>query len=229
MVAADFHRSPRQVLTVVCAAAFTWTTTQGAAATGGGRTQSAPRATALARIALLVDASEGTTSSITQVRAGLQAFVDALPPEDELLVVTTGRRPAVRIQPTTDRKKARESVGGLIVDNGPTPLIDAILEVDERFIRKASDRRGVFVIVTGDGSESSRTNPDTFNQWLATLHSRGSVAHALVIKTGNGMPEVVARATVQATSGLFQTISPGTPIAEAMQKIALKISEASPH
>lgn len=38
---------------------------------------------------------------------------------------------------------------------------------------------------------------------------------------------VVAQATVQATSGLFQTISPSTRIADAMQKIALKISEAA--
>jgi hypothetical protein len=50
------------------------------------------------------------------------------------------------------------------------------------------------------------------------------VAHALVIKSGNGMPEVVAKLTVEATFGLFQTISPGTPIADAMQNIALKIA-----
>lgn len=227
MVSADFDRSPRQVLTIGCAVVLlAWTATQMAAAASAGGTQSAPRA-ALARIALLVDTSEGTAASITQIRVGLQAFVDALPPEDELMIVTTGRRLAVRVQPTTDRKKARESVGGLIVDNGPTPLMDALLEVDERFIRRAADRRGIFVIVTGDGSESSRTNPDTFNQWLAALYTRGGAAHALVIKNGNGMPEVVAKATVQATSGLFQTISPGTPIAEAMQKIALRISEAA--
>lgn len=224
MVAADLHRSPREVLTFLCAAVLA-TAALLAGATGTGGTQSPPRAVSLSRIALLVDTSEGTTASMTQMRAGLQAFVDALPPEPELLVATTGRRLAVSVPPTTDRKKARESLGGLITDSGPTPLMDSILEVDERFMRKTPDRRSIFVIVTGDRSESSRANPDTFNQWLATLRGRGGSAHALVIKNENGMPEVIARAAVQATSGLFLTISPATPIADAMQKIAARISE----
>ena len=221
MVDADFSRPPRPVLAFVCAAALAWTAAASAGTAGADGTQSA----ALARIALLVDTSDGTSASITQMRAGLQSFVDALPPEPELLVATTGRRTAVRVQPTTDRQRARNSLGGLISDNGPTPLMDAILEIDDRFMRKARDRRPIFVIVTGDGSESSRTNPDTFNQWLATLHGRSGVAHALIIKSGNGMPEIVARAAVQATSGLLQTISPGARIADAMRKIALRISD----
>ena len=68
-------------------------------------------------------------------------------------------------------------------------------------------------------------SPDAFNQWLGTLHGRNVSVHALVIKSGNGMPEVVARAAAQTTSGLFQTITPGSPIAEAMQKVASRISE----
>ena len=225
MVNADCHRRPRQILSIVCAAVLTGAATH---APIRGDTQAPANQGGPARIALLIDTSDGVTSSITQMRAGLRAFVDALPDEPELLVATTGRRMAVRNQPTTDRKKARDSVGGLISDGGPTPLMDSILEVDERFMRKAADRRAVFVIVTGDGTENSiRVNPDAFNRWLATLRGRNASVHALVIKSGNGMPEVIARAAVQATSGLFETINPGAPIAETMQKIAARISDTT--
>jgi hypothetical protein len=227
MVDADRDWHPIQVLKFIRAAAAA--TVAALVLLVTIRAQSPPAQTAPPRIALLVDTSEGVKASLTYLRAGLQSFVDALPPEPELLVATTGRRTAVRVQPTTDRKKARDFVGGLVDDagGGPTPLMDSILEVDERFMRKATDRTPVFVIVTGDGTESSiRTSPDAFNQWLGTLHGRNVSVHALVIKSGNGMPEVVARAAAQTTSGLFQTITPGSPIAEAMQKVASRISEA---
>jgi hypothetical protein len=226
MVDADCHRRPRQILTIACAAVLIGTATH-APIRADAQTPASPGGPP--RIALLIDTSDGVTSSITQMRAGLRAFVDALPDDPELLVATTGRRMAVRNQPTTDRKKARDSVGGLISDGGPTPLMDSILEVDDRFMRKVADRRAIFVIVTGDGTENSiRVSPDAFNRWLATLRGRQTSIHALVIKSGNGMPEVIARAAVQTTSGLFETINPGAPIAEAMQRIAARIAEAAP-
>jgi Mg-chelatase subunit ChlD len=225
MVDADCVRRARQILTGLLAAVLLAGTVAKVAADAPAPLSDAQ--TRSTRIALLVDTSEGMTSSLTQVRAGLRAFVDALPAEPELLVTTTGRRTAVRLQPTTDRKKARNSVGGLIADGGPTPLMDSILEVDERFMRAPPDRRSIFVIVTGDGTESSiRTSPDAFNQWLATLRARDAVAHALVVKSGNGMPEVVARAIVQGTSGLFQSINPGGPISDALRKVAVRIADA---
>jgi hypothetical protein len=64
------------------------------------------------RIALLVDTSAGTSAVLHQVRSSLVAFVDALPPDPELLLVSTGRRIQVRVQPTSDRKKLKDrSVG----------------------------------------------------------------------------------------------------------------------
>jgi hypothetical protein len=116
----------------------------------------APSAAAPMRIALLVDTSAGTSSAIVQIRAGVSAFLEALPPEHEVVLVTTGRRTQVRVPPTTDRSKLTASAGGMLPDNGPTALMDALTEVDDRFMRKAGDRAPVFVIVTGDGSENSK-------------------------------------------------------------------------
>ena len=82
----------------------------------------------------------------------------------------------VRVPPTLDRKKLKASAGGLLTDHGPTPLIDALLEVDDRYMRRAGDYWPVFVIVTGDGSESSvGTDDKALNRWMNTLSVRGMI------------------------------------------------------
>ena len=54
------------------------------------------------RVALLVDTSDAASPHLNNVRAGLLAFLDALPPEHEIALTTTGRQLRVREQPTTD-------------------------------------------------------------------------------------------------------------------------------
>src|SRR5580693_7027143 len=82
------------------------------------------------RVALLVDTSAGTAAAIAQIRTAASAFLDALPPEHEVVLVSTGRRVQMRVPPTTDRAKLKASVAGLLTENGPTALIDALFETD---------------------------------------------------------------------------------------------------
>src|SRR4051794_31899845 len=56
------------------------------------------------RIALFLDTSDAAAPALNHLRTATTAFLDALPPEDEVLLVTTGRQARVRVQPTTDRK-----------------------------------------------------------------------------------------------------------------------------
>jgi hypothetical protein len=99
-----------------------------------------PLAATPMRVALLVDTSAATSGAIAQLRAAVTAFLDALAPEHEALLVTTGRRVQVRVPPTLDRVKLKGGAGGLLSDGGPTALIDALTEVDQRFMRKSGDR-----------------------------------------------------------------------------------------
>ena len=66
--------------------------------------------------------------------------------------MSTGRQARVRVPPTTDRKKLKDAAGGLFSDGGATILSDTLLEIDDRFMRKAEDRWPVFVIVNTSNS-----------------------------------------------------------------------------
>ena len=80
----------------------------------------------------------------------------------------------------------------MLPDNGPTALMDALTEVDDRFMKKAGDRASVFVILTGDGSENSKNvDEQGFNRWIADIAKRGVSVSAVVLKTtGIGLPDV---------------------------------------
>ena len=174
------------------------------------------------RVALLIDTSEGTTAALNHMRAGLVAFLDALPPQHEVMLVTTGRQVRVRVPPTTDRKKVRDAASGLFSDGGATPLMDALLEIDERFLRKADDRWPVFVIVTGDGAEvSAGANEKKFNNWLRALPSRGVSAHAISLKyKGGGMPEIIASHVAETVGGRYDFMNTSNALPEKLKGIA---------
>jgi hypothetical protein len=70
------------------------------------------------RIALFLDTSDAAAAALNHMRTAALAFLDGLPPEDEVLLVTTGRQARVRVPPTTDRKKLKEAASGLFTD-GP--------------------------------------------------------------------------------------------------------------
>ena len=61
------------------------------------------------RIALMLDTSDAAAPALTHMRAGAIALLDALPPEDEVILITTGRQLRVRVPPSTDRKKLKET------------------------------------------------------------------------------------------------------------------------
>lgn len=179
------------------------------------------------RIALILDTSDAAAPALTHMRAGVAALLDALPPEDEVLLVTTGRQVRVRVPPSTDRKKLKETAAGLFNDGGGTVLMDGLLEIDDRFYRKADDRWPVFVIFTSDGTEASAgAREKEFMKWAVALGPRGVTAHAFVLKTpkGSGMPEIVAENLAQNTGGRYDVMNTTTALPEKMKALGEQLA-----
>ena len=173
------------------------------------------------RGAIFVDTSAATASAIVQIRAAASAFIDTLPPESEIVLVTTGRRTQVRVPPTTDKAKLKGSASGMLSENGPTALMDALVDVDERFMRKSGDRWPVFVILTGDGGENSKVDEQEFNRWISEVARRGASVNALVLKGSNlGLPGQIASTLTRATHGHYASVGLGGGIAEGMTTLA---------
>lgn len=180
------------------------------------------------RIAVMLDTSDAAAPAFTHMRSGIVALLDALPPDDEVMLVTTGRQVRVRLQPTTDRKKLKDAAAGLFADGGGTVLMDGLLEIDDRFLKKANDRWPVFVIFTGDGTEGSEgAHEKEFMKWALALGPRGVTAHALVLRTPKGrglpeavgMPEIVAENLAENTGGNYDVMNTTTALPDKMRAL----------
>ena len=179
------------------------------------------------RIALMLDTSDAAASALTHIRAAVANFLDALPPEDEVILITTGRQVRVRVPPTTDRKKLKDAAAGLFTDGAGTVLMDGLLEIDERFFKKADDRWPVYVIFTSDGTESSTGSREKeFMKWTPMLGPRGVTVHAFVFKTpkGSGMPDVVAENLTQNTGGRYDVMNTTTALPDKMKALGERLA-----
>jgi hypothetical protein len=178
------------------------------------------------RVAVLVDTSDTAAAAVNQIRAGLGQFLDALPPEHEVLLASLGRQLRVRVQPTLDRKKLKDTAAGLFADGGGIALMDGLLEIDDRFMKKAEDRWPVFVVLTTDGSESSAgAHENEFNRWLASLRPRGVSAHALLLKyKGNGLSEIIANGIADNADGRYEVVNTPNSIPDKMRAMALDLA-----
>ncbi len=179
------------------------------------------------RVLLLADTSEHAAPALLQLRNALVAFLDALPPEHEAAIVTMDRRPSVRVGPTTDRKKLKNTASGLFTDGAGTAVIDALLESDDRFIKSVDDRWPVFVVVTSDGNESSTgVDENGLNAWLGALPARGISAHAITLKfKGTGLGEAVAQTATRNAGGRYDFINSPNSLSEKMKTLAERIAK----
>ncbi|HYM24758.1 MAG TPA: VWA domain-containing protein [Vicinamibacterales bacterium] len=187
------------------------------------------------RIAVFVDTSDAANAALNPIRSALTEFFDTLPPEHEAMLVSTGRQMRIRVQPTTDRKKLKDAASGLFMDGGGTQLMEGVLEVDDRFMKKAEDRWPVFVILTTDGAESSPLGRENeFNKWLQALAPRGLTVHAIVLKqTANqqdrrsgttGVPEILAMNMTQGSGGRYDYVNTATSVPEKMKNLAAALA-----
>src|SRR5262249_7041781 len=125
------------------------------------------------------------------------------------------------VPPTTDKAKLKGSASGMLSENGPTALMDALIDVDERFMRKTADRWPVFVILTGDGNDASKTDEQEFNRWMPEIRRRGISVNAIVLTGSNlGLPGTIASTLAQATHGHYASMGMTGGIPEAMTKLA---------
>src|SRR4051794_24679327 len=180
------------------------------------------------RIALMLDTSDAAASALTNMRAGAAAFLDALPPEDEVILITTGRQMRVRVQPSTDRRKLKEAAAGLFTDGAGTVLMDGLLEIDDRFFKKADDRWPVIVIFTSDGTESSTgAREKEFMKWSPLLGPRGITVDAFVFKTPSGRgatSEIIAENVARNSGGRYDVMNTTTALPEKMKALGEQLA-----
>jgi len=135
------------------------------------------------RIAIMVDNSQTPLDPLPQIRRGLQQFLGALPPNHELMLVTTGGSMNIRVQPTRDYLEVHEAVGEInFMRSSGNALIGSVHEVYDRYLRNVERRFPMILIVSTDGADfSQRVTDKSVNEMLQGLTKTGVLVNAVLL------------------------------------------------
>ena len=182
------------------------------------------------RIVLLVDSSSAVSSQLTSFRAGLAAFLDALPGDPEIAFITTGGQMRIRVPPTSDRAKLRSAAAGFASDGGANSLLETLLESDQRFLKNTPDRRPTFVILTTDNNSSRGDERiDAYNLFMKDFVQRSGRAHAIVVRGINSgtTTEILTNLTGN-TGGFYDALAVPNALPERMRALAEMVAADMP-
>jgi Mg-chelatase subunit ChlD len=177
------------------------------------------------RVLLVVDSSAAMAGMLTEFRAGLNAFVDAVPEDVEVAIISTGGQLRIRVPPTTDRTRLRQAASIFASDGGANAFLDTLLESDRRLLRAARDRRPIVVALTTDQASQGEQNIDAYNTFMRDFVGRGGRAHGIVIRGGQMGPasQIVDNLT-RNTDGLYRVLAVANSLATRMKEIAAQVA-----
>ena len=177
------------------------------------------------RIIMFVDNSDPTAPATNPLRAGVTQFIDAIPPEHELMLMTISRNLQVRVQPTMDHKRMTDGAKLIFGEsNAPSVLFNGLQEAFTRFARDVKDRWLIFMVVTFNGPENSNLNPKQLEQFVDALRARPVVVYGVnVTPRGPAVQTTVLTHLAESTGGAIETISIPTALPDKMKTIADRI------
>jgi len=194
--------------------------------------QPLPAGAAPARIILLVDSSSAMSPMLTHFRAGLRAFLEGIPAQHEIALISTGGQLRIRVPPTSDRDRLDKAVASFASEGGANAFLDSLLEADTRLLKSAPTMWPVFVIVATDAAETrGEQRIDDYNKFMNDFTARGGQAHSIIIRGKNsGIVTDIAINLSQNTRGIHETIAISNALPDKLREVATRLeADYLPH
>lgn len=179
------------------------------------------------RVVLMVDSSTNMATMLTEFRAGLHSFINAVPEDVEIAVVSTGGQLRIRVPPTLDRQRLHEAASRFSSDGGANSFLDTLIESDQRLLRSAADRRGAIVVLTTDPPVLGDPPLYRYNRFVEDFLRRRGRAHAVVIRNATqntGMASAILENLTGNTDGVFSVIAVANSLATRMKEMGEQIA-----
>lgn len=173
------------------------------------------------KVALLLDNGQGLRDDVAQLRAGVSAFIRALPLEHSVGIFTIGGQVQRRADFSTNKTELLDVADGIFPDRGNTRLLDGVRETwDRRY--DGDEAWPVIVLVITDGTEDSAFMTDNrYGEWINEVRQAGVTVHAVQMTTRGGGPMTgLALNLTGNTGGRYVSIAAATALEAEMTKLA---------
>jgi Ca-activated chloride channel homolog len=105
-------------------------------------------------VVLVLDTSASTWSKLGQIRDAAKAFVDQLPPEDQVMVTSFGMGLKIQCEATSDRQKIRKAIDD--TNRGlSTHLYDAMHKIMDKYLERLQGRKAIVLFTDGVDATSN--------------------------------------------------------------------------
>ena len=180
------------------------------------------------RVTVFVDNGTGTRPMLDDMREGLSLFADALPPDVEVAIATTGGRPQFWARHTTDRDELTDAIGAIAPARDSATFLDALYEEAERMYEDEEEYFPVIVMVATNGPEGSvRVRDRPFREMMERLLANGTTVHTLMFThpSVSGAPQMRWAIDIgKATGGSYRGLSAATGFRTLLRQLAEDLS-----
>jgi hypothetical protein len=138
------------------------------------------------RVTVFVDNGEGGLEALQHMREGLKGFVDAIPEEVEVALLTLARQPRWVTRHTSDREELARGIDLIVPDAGAAARFrDALIEEAGR-LNDDEERQyfPVIVMVASDGPEGSTSQQQAYDDMLVRMIDHSATVHTRMFSSG---------------------------------------------
>jgi len=185
------------------------------------------------KVQILLDNGTGVgQGNLSQLRNGLRALLESLPPGLEITVVTTAPQPRFLVRATTDRQAQLTGVDRLAPDTGAGRFVESLNEALQRFERDKSEFFGVIVSLGTTVGDNNVPDRD-INQIFERAQKKPTTVHVVMLSagaqsaSGGFLQQEVGQRIAKSTSGRYENINAPSRIATLLPEIGAQVAKAS--
>jgi hypothetical protein len=187
------------------------------------------------RLTITIDNGPDSSNVLGNFRTGLTSFVEALPEDMQVTIVSTAPQPRTVLQPTTDRAQILQGIGRVANDSERARFSEALVEYAARVGKDKPDHIPVLLMLSTTGLEVSNVQDAAIASAIKTLIGRGAPVY--VFKTvsqqnnttalerlDTGRQKVIGEMASKATGGRYEGIRVPTRLHEALPELGQQLA-----
>lgn len=184
------------------------------------------------KLQLLIDNGIGMPQeSIGDLRKGVQGFLQALPPNIEVTVVTTAPQPRFLERATTDRQKLIDAVNRLSPDSGAGRFVESLAEATQRIERDKQQDARYTIVTVGTGAGDTNVRDRDLQQTQERLAKYRTVVHVILLSNvgrSSGFGYVqgeFGQAVAKQTGGRFENLAVANRLTTLLPELGTELSK----
>jgi len=183
------------------------------------------------KLQLLLDNGVGIGSNIQQLKNGIMALLEAMPPNLEVTMVSTSPQPRFLVKPTTDRAAALKGLELLSRDSGAGRFVESLNEATQRIEKDKGDYFPVIISVATTAGDHDVSDSDV-ERIMKRFEARPTTVHVILYTggvqgAGGGDNQTnIGMQVARYTGGKFENINSATRIATLLPEWGKTVATA---